>query len=82
MHTFVGKNRTRIHYNSDMSGECIICNKNEESVEVSCEDIIDFIAEYIRGQKIRELEQMDSKDVLNSIDWNTLMSEAFEEFEF
>ena len=68
MHTFVGK-KTRIHYNSDMSGDCIIMNEEtKESVKVSCEDILDFVADYVRFQKIykleQKLEQMKTKDIL------------------
>ena len=64
MHTFEG-NKTRIHYNSDMSGDCIVINKEtEQEVRVSCEDILDFVANYVRIQKISKLEQMETKDVL------------------
>ena len=64
MHTFNGK-KTIIHYNSDMSGDCIIFNKEtEQEVEVPCEDILDFVANYVRSQKIGKLEQMETKDIL------------------
>lgn len=63
MHTFEG-NKTRIHYNSDMSGDCIIFNKEDgQEIRVSCEDILDFVANYVRIQKISKLEQMETKDV-------------------
>lgn len=64
MHTFNGK-KTRIHYNSDMSGNIIIQNKDYDlELSVLGEDIIDFVAEYVRSQKIGKLEQMDSKEIL------------------
>lgn len=64
MHTFNG-NKTRIHYNLDMSGECIIFNKEtEQEIKVSCEDILEFVAEYVKIQKISKLEQMDSEEIL------------------
>ena len=64
MRTFNGK-KTTIHYNSDMSGNCIIFNKEtEQEVEVPCEDILDFVADYVRSQKIGKLEQIDSKKIL------------------
>lgn len=64
MHTFNG-NKTRIHYNSDMSGDCIIFNKEtEQEVKVSCEDILEFVAEHMRIQKINKLEQMNSAEIL------------------
>ena len=64
MRTFNGK-KTTIHYNSDMSGNCIIFNKEtEQEIEVPCEDILDFVADYVRSQKIGKLEQIDSKKIL------------------
>lgn len=64
MHTFHGK-KTRIHYNSDMSGNIIIQHKDYElELSVLGEDILDFVAEYVRSQKISKLEQMDSKKLL------------------
>ena len=64
MHTFKGK-KTTIHYNSDMSGDCIIFNKEtEQEVVVPCEDILEFVADYVRSRKIGKLEQMDSKEIL------------------
>lgn len=63
MHTFDGS-KTRIHFNSDMSGDCEIIEKESgNSVKVPCEDILDFVADYVRGQKIGNLEQMGSKDI-------------------
>lgn len=63
MHTFDG-NKIRIHYNSDMSGDCIIFNKEDgQEIRVPCEDILDFVANYVRNQKISKLEQMETKDV-------------------
>ena len=64
MHTFNGK-KSAIHFNSDMSGECIIFNKEtEQEVKVPCEDILEFVADYVRSQKISKLEQMETKDIL------------------
>lgn len=64
MHTFKGK-KSIIHYNSDMSGDCVIFNKEtEQNIEVSCDDILDFVAKYVKSQKISKLEQMDSKEIL------------------
>lgn len=76
MHTFVGRNKTRIHYNLDMSGECIICDESGQSVKVSCKDIMDFAIEGIREQKISELDQMEAA----GIDWD-LFSETIKAFE-
>lgn len=64
MHTFNGK-KTRIHYNSDMAENIIIQHKDYElELSVLGKDIIDFVAEYVRKQKISKLEQMESKEIL------------------
>ena len=65
MHTFNGK-ETIIHYDSDVAtGKVIIRNKHYDlELSVSGEDIIDFVAEYVREEKIGKLEQMNSKEVL------------------
>lgn len=50
MHTFEGKN-CRIHYNGDMSGEVYICDKNtDKELKVDAQDILDFVADYIRTE--------------------------------
>ncbi len=64
MHSFHGKS-CNIHFNSDMSGELFIINKKtEEQVVVSAEDILMFVAEYVRRKKISELENMSSENLL------------------
>lgn len=64
MHTFDG-NSCNIHYNSDFSGEVIICNKNDSTeVHVDTQDLIDFVAEYVRSKRVNRLENMDSDDIL------------------
>lgn len=64
MHTFNGK-CCNIHYNSDFSGETIIYNKNDNTeMRVETQDLIDFVAEYVRSKKVGLLESMDSDEVL------------------
>ena len=64
MHTFNGK-KTRIHFNSDMSGDCIVINTDtEQKVEIPCEDIISFVAEYVRSERIGKIEQMGTDEIL------------------
>lgn len=64
MHTFDGK-QARIHYNLDMSGDCFIINKEtNQRIDVPCEDILDFVANYVKNRKIDKLEQMETIDVL------------------
>ena len=48
-----------------MSGDCEIVEKESgRSMKVPCEDILDFVADYVRSEKIGKLEQMNNKDVL------------------
>ena len=55
MHTFEGKN-CRFFYNSDMSGEIYIRDKNsDKELKVESHDILDFVDNYIRNQKISKL---------------------------
>ena len=64
MHTYNG-NSCRIHYNSDMSGEvCINSKTSDKEITVDAQDILDFVAEYVRSQKIGKLEQMTNKEIL------------------
>ena len=65
MHTFKGKS-CRIHYNSDMSGEVHICDKkSDKELVVDAQDILDFVADYIRLERIGMLEQMSTESILH-----------------
>lgn len=65
MHTFEGKS-CRIHHNSDMSGEVYICDKNsDKELVIDAQDILDFVADYIRSQRIGMLEQMSTENILD-----------------
>lgn len=64
MHTFDGKS-CRIHFNSDMSGDIHIVEKDsDEEIKVEGQDILDFVANYVRRERISKLEQMETKDIL------------------
>lgn len=64
MHTFERKS-CRIHFNSDMSGDIHICDKDSNrEIKVVGRDILDFVANYVRSERISKLEQMETKDVL------------------
>lgn len=64
MHTFEGKS-CRIHFNSDMSGDIHIVEKNsDKEIKVDGQDILDFVTNYVRIEKISKLEQMETKDIL------------------
>lgn len=56
------------HYNSDMSGNVLIVNKNsKEELEVNGEAILSFIANYIRDRKVSRLDNMTTKEILEEI---------------
>jgi hypothetical protein len=63
VHTFTGK-KCRIHHNSDMSGDAIISSDDAEQIKVPVSDILAFVADHIRTEKISQLEQMTDKDIL------------------
>ena len=65
MHTFEGKS-CRIHHYSDMSGEVHICDKkSDKELVVDAQDILDFVADYIRAKRIGMLEQMSTENILH-----------------
>ena len=74
MHTFThdnGKTRVNISYNSDMSGDCLILMKENntndndwESFRIPGDILLKFVAEYVRQQKISKLENMNYMDIL------------------
>ena len=60
MHTFEGKS-CRIHHNSDMSGEIHICDKNsDKELVVEGQDILDFVADYIKTEKVYVLTYLQA----------------------
>lgn len=64
MHTFNGKT-CRIHFNSDVSGNIRIIDKDSnEEITIDGKDILDFVAEYIRSKRISTIEQMNTDDIL------------------
>lgn len=63
MYSFNGESCT-IHYNSDFSGETIIYNKNDDTeIRVNSQDLINFVAEYVRSKKVSRLENMNSDEI-------------------
>ena len=63
MHTFDGKS-CRINFNSDMSGEIEIREKETNNmVKINGQDIMDFVANYIRDKKMSELEQANTNEI-------------------
>ncbi|TVX85599.1 hypothetical protein [Paenibacillus agilis] len=69
MHSFKKKSATFI-YHGDFGGEVYIVGNTEEGIEtkikVDSEDIIDFVAEYVRKEMIDCIESMDSRELLRT----------------
>jgi len=65
MHSYDGKSCT-FHFNAGLTGDIIIQSKDgKNEIRVDAKDILKLVAfEYVLGNKIRELEQMDYKDLL------------------
>ena len=63
MHTFHCKNCTTITHNGNYSGEVTIKSKNA-AINIECSDLLEFAAEYIRNERIKELENMKTEDLL------------------
>jgi len=67
MHTFKGKSCT-IHFNSDMSGELeIYIPETKVRIGVQADDILEFVMEHIKSQKIAEMESMGWKDFMRKL---------------
>lgn len=64
MHTFEGRSCI-IHFNSDISGDIHIVEKDsDKEIKVEGQDILDFVANYVRSEKISKLEQIGTDDIL------------------
>ncbi len=63
MHTKQSETGTIFHYNGDYSGEVIIL-RNGQDVIIPFIDLKSFVADYIRSEKIRDLESNDIDVVL------------------
>ncbi len=66
-HTFEGPSKkTRFHYNSDLSGDVSIHVDDENglrALNVPGEDLLAFVADYVRGRKISALEDAEWHEV-------------------
>lgn len=64
MHTFEGKTIRIIHH-GDCQGYCVLINKaTDENMEIDSEDLLAYVAEYIRSERIQKIESMTVKDLL------------------
>lgn len=59
-------NKTQFHYNSDMSGEVIIM-VNSQEIKVEGNDLIEFVLDRLRDEKIYKLEDMETEDLKKSV---------------
>lgn len=64
MHSFHGKS-VNIHYDADVkTGECVIISKeNRQEIRILGSDLLDFIAEYVRQEKIAKIESANNSDI-------------------
>lgn len=64
MHSFHGKTCT-IHFDSGMNGDVhIVSLLDNIEVQISAKDILDFVADYVRREKIGKLEQESTRKLL------------------
>jgi hypothetical protein len=62
MHTFV-RGETVFNYNADLSGKVRI-KVSDGEILVPGEDLLEFIAQYVRSQKIALIEKQSGREVL------------------
>jgi hypothetical protein len=55
---------TRFIHNGDYSGEVEIQHSDQEAVWVPFSDLLQFVADYVRQEKIAKLEQASGREVL------------------
>lgn len=63
MHTTKTPDGTIFHHNGDLSGDVIIIRGKKE-LAVPSSDILDFVAQYVSGEMIAEIEQMTTEEIL------------------
>lgn len=64
MHTFIGKYGTRIFHNGDYSGVAKIIDDNDKEFKIEIEELLDFVAEYVRSTMIERIEQAETEELL------------------
>lgn len=63
MHTLTcGK--TIFNFNADLSGDVDITTPDGRRFQVPGGDLVSFVADYVRRQKIEELEQAETLEIL------------------
>ena len=71
MYHFNGSNRTKFHFNRDLSGKVMVSylilvdgSEKYETVYLNGRDIIEFAAEYVRLEKTEKLHGMSTEQLL------------------
>lgn len=57
--------KTNFNFNSDLSGDVVITNDAGTTIMVPGGDLVAFVAEYVRQQRIAEIENMTALEVLD-----------------
>lgn len=63
-HAFKAEQGTTFHYNSDMSGSILVVDPSRKELYIPAQDILDFVANYVRHQMIAAAEQMTTNMIL------------------
>ena len=80
MHSVHFDDGLRIHYNGDYSGDVILTKKeSNDEITTSFENLLAFVAMYVREKKISQIEQMTDEQLLDLIwyDMGTLNNESW-----
>lgn len=64
MHTYRGSEAI-FNHNSDMSGDVLITARDGVTIQVPGVDILDFVADLVRMNKISALENASTEDLLS-----------------
>jgi hypothetical protein len=55
---------TLIHHNGDLSGDVIIRDRHGREVEIPGAAMLEFVAHYVRRERISKLEQATTDEIL------------------
>ena len=65
MHTTETKSGVTFIHNGNYFGPVKIVN-GENTIEIPFEDILEFVGEYVRSERISKLEQMNTEELLGA----------------
>lgn len=52
------------HFRHDLTGDVIIKRSNDDQITIPAEHLLQFVAEYIRQEKIRQLTDTSAREIL------------------